>query len=226
MSHQANIARIRAVSNALGPLKDQVVFVGGATVSLYADRAAAEVRPTEDVDIVVEITSRLQYALLEDQLRKIGFANDPTAKFVGRFLLPNIIVDVMSIEESILGFSNKWYKEGFETAVNYRIDELHLVKIFAPPYFMASKLEAFKNRGNNDGRTSDDFEDIVYIMENRRVIWNEMKAANEQVRKYLLNEFKALYNHNYIEEWVDAHSSFYSPPSSFYIMEEMEKFVV
>ncbi len=43
MSHQTNITRIRAVSNALGDLRDQVVFVGGATVSLYADRIAVEV---------------------------------------------------------------------------------------------------------------------------------------------------------------------------------------
>jgi hypothetical protein len=71
----------------LGPLKDQVVFVGGATVSLYADRAAAEVRPTEDIDIVVEIAIRMEYASLEDQLRKIGFVTDPTSTFIGRFLL-------------------------------------------------------------------------------------------------------------------------------------------
>jgi len=51
MSHRTNITRIRAVSNALGELRDKVVFVGGATVSLFADRLATEVRPTDDVDI-------------------------------------------------------------------------------------------------------------------------------------------------------------------------------
>jgi hypothetical protein len=95
MNHQANIARIRAVSNALGALKEKVVFVGGATVSLYADRAATEVRPTDDVDIVVEITNYGAYAQLEEQLRKIGFRNDMTGKFAGRYLTRGIIVDVM-----------------------------------------------------------------------------------------------------------------------------------
>ena len=65
MSHQTNITRIRSVSNALGDLRDKVVFVGGATVSLYADRIALEVRPTDDVDIVVEIATRWQFAEIE-----------------------------------------------------------------------------------------------------------------------------------------------------------------
>ena len=54
MSHQENITRIRAVRNALGDLKDDVVFVGGATVSLYTDRRTEDVRPTDDIDVVIE----------------------------------------------------------------------------------------------------------------------------------------------------------------------------
>ncbi len=49
MSHRLNIIRIKGVYNALGELKDSVVFVGGATVSLYADMPdQVDVRPTED----------------------------------------------------------------------------------------------------------------------------------------------------------------------------------
>lgn len=87
MSHQNNITRIKAVANALGDLKDKVVFVGGATVSLYADRMAAEVRPTDDVDILVEVGSQWGYADIEEQLRKRGFQNDTNANFLGRYKL-------------------------------------------------------------------------------------------------------------------------------------------
>lgn len=66
MSHQTNITRIRAVNNTLGNLKDRVVFVGGATVSLYTDRAAPESRPTDDVDILVEIATYREYANLKN----------------------------------------------------------------------------------------------------------------------------------------------------------------
>ena len=225
MSHEANLIRIKAVSDALGSLKGDVVFVGGATVSLYADRPSIEIRSTDDVDIVVEITSRTEYASLEEELRKKGFKNDVTAKFVGRYLLPSVIVDVMPTSEDILGFSNVWYGGGFRNAVDYKIDEQHVVKIFSAPYFIASKLQAFKNRGNNDGRFSTDFEDIVFVLENRRTIWEEMKDADEEVREFLLEEFTMLHRHKYIEEWVDSHVSYGSPPSTYIILHDMEKFI-
>jgi len=224
MSHTQNIARIKAVYNALGDLKDKVVFVGGATVSLYADREAPQIRPTDDVDIVVEISSRSAYAVLEQQLRNMGFRNDVTANFLGRYLLPGVIVDVMPTDETILGFSNRWYAEGFKTALFYKIDKQHQVKIFTPPFFIASKLEAFKNRGGNDGRTSSDFEDIVFVLENRTVIWQEVAAAPKPLIFYLRKEFGELLKNPYCQEWLSAHSNVY-PPSSYYIMKDMKAFV-
>jgi predicted nucleotidyltransferase len=194
-------------------------------VSLYADRQAIEIRPTDDVDIVVEITTRNEYTKLEEQLRTMGFKNDVTAKFVGRYLLPGIVVDVMPTNESILGFSNIWYEGGFKNAVDYVIDNQHTVKIFSAPYFIASKLQAFKNRGNNDGRLSTDFEDITFVLDNRNTIWEEMKSADDEVRKFLLEEFNHLLNHKYIEEWIGAHVGYGSTPSTDIILEEIRKFI-
>ncbi len=224
-NHRENITRIRAVYNALGNLKDKVVFVGGATVSLYAQRETSDIRETRDIDILVEIASHPEYAALEQQLRDMGFSNDPTAKFVGRYLQHGLIVDVMPTDESILGFSNRWYKEGFSTAINYKIDPQHPVKIFDTPYFIASKLEAFKNRGKGDGRQSSDFEDIVFILENRESVWREMQATTPALKEYLLTEFKGLSQNPYIEEWVGSHSSFFSPPSAYLILQDMRAFL-
>ena len=226
MSHQTNITRIRAVNNALGDLRDDVVFVGGATVSLYADRIAAEVRPTDDVDILLEIVTRVQFSQVDERLRAAGFKNDATAKFLGRYLLEGFVVDVMPMEESILGFLNRWYVEGFRTAIEYPIDDQYPIKIFTAPYFIASKLEAFNARGKGDGRTSTDFEDIVFVLENRRFVWQEMKVANDTVRAFLLNEFKMLRANRYIREWIDGHSSFYSPPGSYFILSDMDEFIL
>lgn len=55
MSRQQNIIRIKAIHEALGDMADLCVFVGGATVDLYSQRPAGEVRPTEDVDIIIEL---------------------------------------------------------------------------------------------------------------------------------------------------------------------------
>lgn len=57
MSHERNILRIKVVHDALQELAGEVVFVGGATVSLYAQRPVAEIKPTDDVDVVVEVIS-------------------------------------------------------------------------------------------------------------------------------------------------------------------------
>jgi predicted nucleotidyltransferase len=225
MNDHTNIVRIKAVYNALGELKDKVVFVGGATVALYADRKTYELRPTDDVDILVEIYTKKEYAELEELLRQKGFQNDTTAKFVGRYKLPGIIVDVMPINEDVLGFSNKWYQEGFTNATDCVIDERCTVKIFTAPYFIASKLEAFKSRGNNDGRTSSDFEDLVYLMENRSTLWGEMKESSALLYKYLKKEFKTLLQSPYLEEWIDSTAGYSSPPMTHYIIDKMKTFI-
>jgi len=65
---------LAVIANGLGPLRDKVVFVGGSTVSLYlTDPAAQTVRPTEDVDCVIEIVTRGQYYKLEANLERLGF---------------------------------------------------------------------------------------------------------------------------------------------------------
>ena len=53
MNHHLNITRIKSVYHSLGELKEKVVFVGGATISLYVDTKTEEIRPTDDIDIVV-----------------------------------------------------------------------------------------------------------------------------------------------------------------------------
>ncbi len=225
MSHRINITRIKSVFNALGYLKTTVVFIGGATVSLYADRMAEEVRPTDDVDVLVEIYTLGEYTALEIKLREFGFKNDTSAKFIGRFLLDGLIVDIMSMTAKISGEANKWYSDGLQNAVSYIIDEQHIIKIFSAPYFIASKIEAFKDRGKADGRISRDFEDIVFVLENRNAIWEEMSTAPETVKKYLKEEFTSFLNNADFEEWIYSHSSSFSPPSTYFIIDRLEKFV-
>lgn len=220
-----NIVRIKAVHEILGPLREQIVFVGGATVSLYAQRQAASIRETHDVDILVEIVTNWEYAAVEEQLRQVGFSNVLDSAFVGRYQMQGLIVDLMSTDERILGFSNRWYKEGFQTAIDHRIDDLVTVKIFDAPHFIASKIEAFRNRGRGDGRTSADFEDIVFILDNRPHVWDEMEVSNPLLKNYLKTAFLDFENNPYIEEWIGCHSSFYSPPSAYLIRQDMQAFL-
>ena len=230
MNNHINIVRIKAVHQALDDLKDKVVFVGGATVSLYADRATYEVRPTDDVDILIELYKHKDYIELEEQLRKKGFENDTGSKFVGRYKIKGITVDVMPTIDEVLGFSNRWYVDGYSNSISNVIDDQCTVKIFTAPYFIASKLEAFKTRGKNDdgdldGRFSQDFEDIVFVLENRSTIWDEMTRTESSLRIYLKNEWKLLMGIPFLEEWIDAYAAYGSPPATYYILDELKKFV-
>lgn len=224
MSHQINITRIKAVNNALEELKDKVVFVGGATVSLYADSAAEEIRPTEDIDIVVEIWARKDYFEIDEKLRKLGFVNDQESGIICRYKIDGLVVDVMPTQSDILGFTNKWYQPGFENSISYNLSESE-IKIFSPPYFLASKLEAFIGRGNHDGRTSKDFEDLVFVLQNRLSIWSELADSNDEVFEYLKNTLANLMSNPNFEEWVDCHAGFGNISATYYIIEELNKFI-
>ncbi|MEY3541734.1 MAG: hypothetical protein RLZZ204_546 [Bacteroidota bacterium] len=224
MSHHINITRIKAVNNALEELRDKVVFVSGATVSLYADSAAEEIRPTEDIDIVVEIWARKDYFEIDEKLRKLGFVNDQESGIICRYRVDGLVVDIMPTKSEILGFSNKWYQPGYEHSIGYNLSETK-IRIFSPPYFLASKLEAFIGRGNHDGRTSKDFEDIIFVLQNRLSIWSELADSNDEVFEYLKNTLANLMSNPNFEEWVDCHTGFGNISATYYIMEELNKFI-
>lgn len=225
MNNHINLVRIKAVANALDNLNEKVVFVGGATTSLYATRQVFEIRPTDDVDVIIEILNYKNRTELEEKLRKIGFSHDIESGVICRYIIKGIIVDIMPTDDPTIGFHNKWYPEGFNNAINHKIDEKYSVQILNAPYFIATKLEAFKGRGNNDGRTSQDFEDIIFVLENRESIWNEMNNANNNLKNYLQEEFVNLLNEPNILEWIDCHVERGSSPASNLILEEMKKFL-
>ena len=223
MSHSLNIDRIKTVSHALGALKEKIFFVGGAVISLYADRAVFEVRATEDVDVIIEIVNYSARAALEEKLRQIGFAHDIESSVVCRFKIAGVVVDVMPTNDPSIGFTNKWYPEGFKQSVMFTIDQKNTIKILSAPYFLATKLEAFKSRGKGNGRTSHDFEDIVFVLENRSSIWEEMNSLNGEIKAYLKHKFLLLLNNSNIPEWIDCHVERGTPPATLLILQQLKK---
>jgi len=224
MSHRDNILRIKSVDNALGDLRDKVVYVGGSTISLYADRYVQEVRVTLDVDVLVELLNYNERIALEQKLHKIGFENDFESGIICRYKYGSTIVDIVPTIEAPMGFTNRWYAEGFTNAVDYTIDELHTIKILTVPYFLATKLEAYKSRGKGDGRMSRDFEDIVFVLENRTAVWAELDVMQGSIKDYLKESFAELLKNPNIYEWVDSHVERGSPPQTTEIISALRKF--
>lgn len=94
----------------------------------------------------------------------------------------------MSTGENVLGFGNRWYPEGFKHSMQLSLDGQNTIRIFSAPYFIATKLEAFKSatrKDNNDGRVSQDFEDIMFLFEHRKSIWQEMNECDPELKAYL-----------------------------------------
>ncbi|WP_138475442.1 nucleotidyl transferase AbiEii/AbiGii toxin family protein [Dyadobacter bucti] len=225
MSYKDNILRIKVVHDALEELKDEVVFVGGATVALYVQRAAEEVRPTNDIDILVELADYKSYSAVDEKLRGKKFVNDMESGVICRYKVKGIIVDVMPTGETVLGFSNRWYPAGFSTAVKYDIGDGYVINIFRPEYFVATKLEAFKNRGGGDGRTSSDFEDLVYLFNHRLTLWQEMLVSEHGLRQYLRYEISQLLENAYLEEWIGSHLEYAEKRRVNYILGSLTEFV-
>ena len=72
-----NLAALRAVADRLDRLQFDYAFVGGAVVNLLLDDAGfSPSRPTEDIDVIIEVVTHEPYSELEARLRALGFDHD------------------------------------------------------------------------------------------------------------------------------------------------------
>jgi hypothetical protein len=69
---------------------------------------------------------------------------------VCRWVQQSVILDVMPLDEHLLGFSNRWYRAAMEAAVIHRISADLDIRVVTAPYFLATKFEAFRRRGQVD----------------------------------------------------------------------------
>lgn len=60
-----------------------------------------------------------------------------------------------------------------------------VLRHLSAPYFLATKFEAFKDRGRNDVFVSHDLEDILTVVEGRAALVQEVKAAPDNVRLHI-----------------------------------------
>lgn len=72
-----NLVILELVAHALGPVCDDVVFVGGCATGLLLTQARPDrIRITEDVDIIAQALTARDYHAIEDKVRACGFSND------------------------------------------------------------------------------------------------------------------------------------------------------
>lgn len=184
-----NRALFERVVRLLAPMLDELVFLGGcATGIMITDPAAAGIRPTNDVDAIVNVSSYAMYAALSNRLRALGLSEDTGAgQPAGRWCCGEAMVDIVPTDRSVLGFSNSWCVPAVESAERISVAGLE-ARIVAPAYFLATKLEAFHGRGHADVVTSSDLEDIVMVVDGRPQLVAEIERADRQVRQFIADE--------------------------------------
>jgi hypothetical protein len=183
-----NLERVAAL---LAPIATRFVFTGGATIVLYVDEILQdELRPTLDVDCVVEVFSRSEYYALAQKLREVGLEECILKDApLCRWQYDNLMVDIMPCEPNILGFTNRWYGEGMNHCINYMLPSGREIEIFAPIYLLLTKVEAFLGRGK-DLRLSKDIEDIIILLDGCEVLEADFFEANAEVQKFLRGWFR------------------------------------
>lgn len=187
------IEMLEKVASVLAQIPETFVFTGGATIALYVDEVVrADLRPTDDVDCVVEITTKGQYYQLAQKLRELGLEEslEPNTPLC-RWQYQGLNLDIMPCAESVLGFSNLWYSDGIKYAISYQLPSNRVIKIFSPSYLLASKIEAFRGRGEGSFYWSSDIEDIITLLDGCASLESDLQKAESNVRKFVQQWFQS-----------------------------------
>ncbi len=179
-----NRDRLLRTARLLRPLLGEFVFVGGQVAELLVtDPAAVRVRPTDDVDVVVPITTRTAYHALQQRLMALGFTPDHRAGApVCRMrTADHLLLDVMPLDEAMLGFSNRWYSYAFASAATVTLEPGLNVRVASAAAFLAMKWEAFASRGAADPMSSHDLEDPITVVAGRASIVPDVQPAPDKI---------------------------------------------
>jgi len=193
-----NLDLLESAAEKLRPLLPEIVFVGGcATGLLITDPGAAPVRRTYDVDVISEIVSYADYAAFSERLRALGFTEDSREDApLCRWQHGELVLDVMPLDASILGFSNRWYADALRTAVEVELPSGLRLKSITAPYFLGTKIEAFRGRGHEDYFASHDLEDFITVIDGRPSLLQEVLDSSPELRTFLAEAVRGL-----LESW-------------------------
>ncbi|MBI2312884.1 MAG: hypothetical protein HYU77_10320 [Betaproteobacteria bacterium] len=182
-----NVAMVEIVAARLGTLRERVVFVGGCAAGLLiTDPALPAIRVTEDVDVVVEVATLADYYRLEKEVAAAGFQRDlREGAPICRWRAGEAVLDLMPTDKGILGFANRWYPLVVRTARRAALPSGAQIRLIRAPLFVATKLEAFLDRGNDDVLMSHDLGDALAVIDGREELLAEFEDADAEVASFV-----------------------------------------
>ncbi len=190
-----SVQLLETAAEALGSLVDRVAFLGGATVGLWiTDPGARAPRVTYDVDVVAEVVTLLAYEGFSEELRRAKFTEDVESGVICRWrhMESGLILDAVPAEPRLAGFGGRWLRPALEASVEHRLPSRSVIRVVPPPYLVATKLEAFADRGNDDCVASRDFEDVVLLVDAREELAAELDSAPRELSAYVRDELNRI----------------------------------
>lgn len=201
-----NVQMVEGLLTHLSGITNDFVLIGGcATGLLITDITTTKVRPTIDVDLVASLATRSEYDQIAKKLRERGFVEDATSDVICRWKIGSYLIDIIPTDKKVFGFGNAWYKEAYNTAIEVELPSGNIIRLIAAPYFLATKVIAFHNRGNGDFGASHDIEDIITVLNGRKEIVDEVQASTKQLQEFLRDEFESLLLNSAFNESVSWH---------------------
>ncbi len=208
MSRYEDLEKMLAmVADALGEqLLKQVAFVGGCTTGLLVTDTVTQesIRYTEDVDLITHVIGFSEWAAFQSKLKKRGFTVNPEDNVICRMRLGSLKVDFMPDDANILGLSNRWYSDALQEANEVVLSGGQRIRLVSPCHFVATKLEAYHGRGNNDPLSSHDIEDLLNIVDGREDLQLEVEHAPQELRIYITEQIGKLLEHGDFEYAVQS----------------------
>ena len=190
-----NVAMLMQVVDRLSPLRDRLVFLGGAVTELFITAPGRRSsRHTKDVDVVIDVVNLGEYSdSLREQLVELGLREDVRdGAPVCRWLLDDLVVDIMPTRGDILGFSCEWYQLAFDTARPISLPNGVTIRLATPACFLATKLNAFADRGRRNPMASHDLEDVIAVIDGRPEIVGDVTGAPIDLRAAIAAKFTDL----------------------------------
>jgi hypothetical protein len=112
---------------------------------------------------------------MEAEFTRLGFMRDisPDAP-ICRWRYRDLEVDLMPTDPAILGFANRWYPLAVSSAQMVQLPNGIAIRLITAPLFVATKFEAFTDRGKDDPLGSHDMEDIINVIDGRSELPDEI----------------------------------------------------
>ncbi len=197
------------VARSLGDLRERVVFIGGAVAPLLqTDPPFSGARPTTDVDAIAATVSYSDFAHFQDELRARGFRENMSAPHAHQWLAPGdppIRFDLVPAGSHLGASGNPFDEAALRTAERLEIEPGVVIRHASAPGFLALKLAAFRDRGEDDPFVSHDLEDILALLASRPGIVAETAAAPADLHTFIAARAELLVRREDLDDLVAGH---------------------